>query len=139
MPQKDVGYLIKNINDKLKVKADADLGRYGLTFAQSKVFAFLHGCGGEATQKEIEVFLDVSHPTVVGLVSRMEQKGYLACRPDETNRRNKLVSLTAKAEALGAEMDEHMRSNERQLLASLSDGEVAQLRRMLEIIYKNLE
>lgn len=52
MPQKDVGYLIKNINDKLKVKADADLGRYGLTFAQSKVFAFLHGCGGEATQEE---------------------------------------------------------------------------------------
>lgn len=139
MPQKDIGYLIKNINDKLKVKADADLGRYDLTFAQSKVFAFLHSHGGEATQKEIELFLEVSHPTVVGIVSRMEQKGYLTCRLDETNRRNKLVALTEKAETLGAEMEEHMRGNEQQLLASLSDEEVAQLRRMLEIVYKNLE
>lgn len=139
MPQKDIGYLIKNINDKLKSKADADFGRYDLTFAQSKVFAFLRDHGGEATQKEIELFLEVSHPTVVGIVSRMEQKGYLTCRLDEKNRRNKLVALTPKAEALGAEMEEHMRGNERQLLTSFSDEEVAQLRRMLELIYRNLE
>ena len=68
MPKKDVGYLIKYINDKLKVKADAELKQYNLTLTQSRVFAFLNSCGGQATQKEIEVFLEVSHPTVVGIV-----------------------------------------------------------------------
>ena len=71
MPQKDVGYFIKNINDRLKVRADADLKSYNLTLAQSRVLAFLNNQGGSATQKEIEVFLEVSHPTVVGIVSRM--------------------------------------------------------------------
>ena len=40
MEEKDIGYLIKNINDKLKVKADADLKHSNLTLAQSRVLAF---------------------------------------------------------------------------------------------------
>ena len=79
MPQKDIGYLIKNINDKLKVKADADLKHNKLTLAQSRVLTFLDSRGGQATQKEIEVYLEVSHPTVVGIISRMEQNGHLRC------------------------------------------------------------
>ena len=57
MPQKDIGYLIKNINDKLKVKADADLKHSNLTLAQSRVLTFLASQDGQATQKEIEIFL----------------------------------------------------------------------------------
>ena len=71
MLQKDIGYLIKNINDKLKVKADADLKHSKLTLAQSRVLAFLDSQGGQATQKEIEVYLEVSHPTVVGIISEI--------------------------------------------------------------------
>ena len=104
MPQKDIGYLIKNINDKLKVKADADLKNSNLTLAQSRVLAFLDSRGGQATQKEIEVYLEVSHPTVVGIISRMEQNGHLRCRVDETDKRNKIVALTEQAKALGEEM-----------------------------------
>lgn len=54
MPQKDIGYLIKNINDKLKVKADADLKHSKLTLAQSRVLAFLDSRGGQATQKKLK-------------------------------------------------------------------------------------
>ena len=56
MPRKDIGYLIKNINDKLKVKADADLKHSNLTLAQSRVLTFLASQDGQATQKEIEIF-----------------------------------------------------------------------------------
>ncbi|MGN1109741.1 MAG: MarR family winged helix-turn-helix transcriptional regulator [Oscillospiraceae bacterium] len=138
MLQKDVGYLIKNINDKLKVRADADLKRYDLTLAQSRVLAYLNACGGEATQKELEVFLEVSHPTVVGIVSRMEQKGYLTCRMDESNKRNKLVRLTDKAKALGKEMEQNIVKNEKAMLSSLSDSEIEQLKHALMTIYGNL-
>lgn len=138
MPNKDVGYLIKSINDKLKAKADADLKRYELTFTQSRVFAFLHYNGGQATQKEIEVFLNVSHPTVVGIVSRMEQNGYVCCWRDD-DRRNKNVRLTQKAESLGVNMEQHMLENEKQLLAPLTAEEAEQLRQMLSRIYEHLE
>lgn len=138
MPKKDVGYLIKSINDKLKVKADADLKRYNLTFTQSRVFAYLQEKGGQATQKEIEVFLDVSHPTVVGIVSRMEQNGYVTCWQDE-DRRNKNVKLTQKAQSLGMDMEQHMLENENLLLAPLSTAEAAQLKQMLLQIYNHFE
>ncbi len=138
MPNKDVGYLIKSINDKLKVKADADLKRYHLTFTQSRVFAFLQEKGGQATQKEIEVFLDVSHPTVVGIVSRMEQSGYVICWQDE-DRRNKNVKLTQKAHSLDMDMEQHMLETERHLLEPLSSVEAEQLKRLLLRMNNHLE
>lgn len=139
MPKRDIGYLIKNINDKLKVKADADLKHYNLTFAQSRVFAFLHNCGGQATQKEIEVFLEVSHPTVVGIVSRMEQNGHVVSHTDNHDKRNKIVKLTKQAQALGMNMEHNIFVNEQKMLASLSDTDIERLREMLLVIYKNLE
>ncbi len=139
MAEKDIGYLIKNINDKLKVKADADLKHFNLTLAQSRVLAFLHDNGGSATQKEIEVFLEVSHPTVVGIVSRMEQNGHVMTWIDDTDKRNKIVKLTEQAEIMGKDMQQNIRDNERKMLTSLTCAEIEQLRRMLDVIYQNLE
>lgn len=139
MPKKDVGYLIKNIHEKLKVKADADLKRYNLTLTQSRVLAFLNSQGGQTTQKEIEVFLEVSHPTVVGIISRMEKNGYVTSWIDENDKRNKNVKLTKQAEALGIDMEQNIHDTEKKILASLSEEDVAHLREMLLEIYKNLE
>lgn len=138
MPKKDVGYLIKNINDKLKVKADADLKRYNLTFTQSRVFAFLQEKGGQATQKEIELFLDVAHPTVVGIVSRMEQNGYVTTYFDSKDKRNKNVKLTKQAEEIGFDLEKGMLENEKNLLAPLTIEDVEHLKKSLELIYRNL-
>ncbi len=137
--KKDIGYLIKSINDKLKVKADADLKHYNLTLAQSRVFAFLHSNGGQATQKEIEVFLEVSHPTVVGIVSRMEQNGHVTTWIDEQDKRNKIVKLTEATEALSVDMENNISANEQKMLASLSTEDVERLRELLLVIYENLE
>ena len=139
MQEKDIGYLFKNINDKLKVKADADLKHSNLTLAQSRVLAFLDSRGGQATQKEIEVYLEVSHPTVVGIISRMEQNGHLQCWVDETDKRNKIVALTEQAKALGEEMEQRISANEKMLLASLSEADVKKLKQMLLTMYNNLE
>lgn len=139
MEEKDIGYLIKNINDKLKVKADADLKHSNLTLAQSRVLAFLDRRGGQATQKEIEVYLEVSHPTVVGIISRMKQNGHLRFWVDETDKRNKIIALTEQANALGEEMEQRISANEKMLLASLSEADIKKLKQLLLIIYNNLE
>ena len=139
MPKKDVGYLIKNINDKMKARADADLSHFSLTLSQSRVLAFLHDKGGTSTQKEIEVFLDVAHPTVVGIVSRLEKNGHISTSIDPLDRRNKIVSLTESAIVMGDEMEHNIRENEKRMLGTLSEQEVDELKRMLSVIYKNLE
>lgn len=139
MEKKDIGYLMKNINDRLKVIADADLKAYNLTLTQSRVMAFLEDKGGQATQKEIQLFLRVSHPTVVGIVSRMGQNGHLVSWIDEQDRRNKIVRLTDRAAALGAAMKEGIANIENIMLSSLSDEEVEHLRTTLMTICRNLE
>ncbi len=138
MLKNNVGYLIKSINDKLKVKADAELKKYRLTMSQCRVFAYLSSRGGQATQKEIEVFLDVSHPTVVGIVSRMEQNGYVTCRPDE-DKRNKNVKLTPQAEAIDTDLQKNMQSSEQMLLAPLSPEDQKRLRELLLVVANHLE
>ena len=137
MLKNDVGYLIKSINDKLKVRADAELKKYHLTMSQSRVLVYLRSRGGQATQKEIETFLDVAHPTVVGLVSRMEQNGYVTCWPCEDGR-NKYVKLTAQAEAIDRDMQENMHANEEMLLAPLSPEERERLRALLLTVAEHL-
>lgn len=137
MMKNDVGYLIKSISDKLKVRADAEMRPYGLTMSQCRVFTYLSNRGGQATQKEIEVFLDVSHPTVVGIVSRMEQKGYVTCWSCEDGR-NKNVKLTPQAEAIDQDMQKNMQASEQMLLAPLSPEERERLRELLLTVADHL-
>lgn len=137
MLKNDVGYLIKSINDKLKVRADAELKKYHLTMSQSRVLVYLRSRGGQVTQKEIETFLDVAHPTVVGLVSRMEQNGYVTCWPCEDGR-NKYVKLTPQAEAIDKDMQENIHANEEMLLAPLSPEERERLRDLLLTVAEHL-
>ena len=137
MLKNDVGYLIKSINDKLKVRADAELKQYHLTMSQSRVLVYLRSRGGQATQKEIETFLDVAHPTVVGLVSRMEQNGYVICWPCEDGR-NKYVKLTPQAEAIDKDMQRNQLENEEMLLAPLSPEDRERLRDLLLTVAEHL-
>ena len=112
----DVGYLIKRINDKLAVKADAELKQYHLTMSQGRVFLY---------------------PTVVGLVSRMEQSGYVTCWPCEDGR-NKNVKLTVQAEALDKDMQRNRLESEQMLLSPLSPEEREQLRKLLITVAEHL-
>lgn len=138
MDSRHVGYLMKGINDKLKVSADNNLKNHNLTLTQSRVLAFLNSRGSIATQKEIEEFLEVSHPTVVGIVSRMEQNGHVTTWMDPENRRNKMVQLTEQARMIGTDMDSMINAQEEIILKGLTPEQIAELKNMLLVIYKNL-
>lgn len=139
MKQQDIGFLLKQINDKMKISADASLKEIGLTISQTMVLGFLDEKGGQATQKEIENHLKVAHPTVVGIVSRLEKNGFLSCHVDKEDRRNKIVCVTDKAVKSSKKMYQGREESERRLLQSLSDEEVQELRRLLLILHKNIE
>ncbi len=133
-----IGYLFKVITDKIKINADADMRRHNLTLTQSRVLTFLEKKGGTATQKEIEEFLEVAHPTVVGIVSRMEQNGFVISWTDPDDKRNKLVKLTKRAEMLGRELESVISEHDRKMLAGLTDRQIEELKKSLMVIYENL-
>ena len=136
-----VGHLFKIISDRLRAKANAEksMRKNKLTLSQVRVLGFVADSSGKTTQKEIENHLEVSHPTVVGIISRMEKTGYLTSYIDPEDKRNKVVMLTDMATAISNQMRSDMMVREGQLLKGLSEQEISELRRMLNIIYNNLE
>ena len=129
----------KRIDNRLKSNADAGLGKHGLTFAQSRIIRFLAEHGGQTTQKEIEDYAHVSHPTIVGIVTRMEQSGFLSTCTDPSDKRNKVVRLTDKAKDINLEIRRSIDNGERAMLRSFSEEEVEQLRGYLIRICDNLD
>ena len=139
MDNNEIGYLIKSINDKIKIKADKQLISHDLTLAQSRVLWFVDDRGGTTTQKDIGEFLDVTNPTVAGIVSRMQKNGYLDCYPDKNDKRIKVVRLTDKARSVGKEMEQIINAQEAHMTAGLSDGDTAELKMILQKINNNLK
>lgn len=127
----DLGYLIKQISDKMRADADAVFRKHGLTYSQVHVLSFVQACGGSATQKEIEIYLDVSHPTIVGLVSRLEKSGFVTSHVDENNRRNKIVCVTEKAQQTRESLEIERKKKERHLEQALGQQEREQLMYLL--------
>ncbi len=139
MKKSDIGCLIKLISDRMRTLGDADLKQYDLTFSQVRILSYLHRYGPEATQKDIESYLDVAHPTVVGLVSRLEKNGFVECHTDARDRRNKMVRLTPKADEIKSKVDEKKKQNEQQMAKGLSGEELEELVRLLKQVYSNIE
>ncbi|MGN0528816.1 MAG: MarR family winged helix-turn-helix transcriptional regulator [Eubacterium sp.] len=133
-----IGYLFKLITDRLKVRGDADLKKHGLTLTQSRVISYLEEKNDASTQKEIENFLDVSHPTVVGIISRLEQNGFITTWFDPADKRNKMVKLTEKGVQTGREIKSVIHANDVKMLSSLSENQILELEKYLKIIYENI-
>ncbi len=139
MGRQPIGYLMKQITDKMKAAADADLKIKKLSLSQIRVLEYISGKGGAATQKSIEDYLGVSHPTVVGIISRMERNGYLVCYLDKADKRNKIAELTEQATLIAQEIGSEISSQEEKLLRGLTQEEIESLHRILHIICKNVE
>lgn len=138
MYRQPVGYLLKQITDKIKVSADASLKSKGLTLSQTRVLEFVSKHTEGVTQKAIEEYFQVSHPTIVGIITRMEKKDYLECWPDPEDKRNKMVRLTPKAKLISMEMKQETEGWERQLLKGLSEEQIDGLYEALYRIFENV-
>lgn len=138
MKNQDIGYLIKKISVHQKSGMDASLSTYSLTSSQLHVLFLLDRHGGEMTQKTLEEALGVSHPTVVGLVSRLEKQGFITTETDPDDRRHKKIVPTEKALNLKEELGRARRENERKMTNGFSEKELKQLNEYLQRIYANI-
>ncbi len=132
--------MIKRISDKIKCRADNNLKEHDLTFVQSRVLRYLACyCGGSCTQKEIGEYLQVSHPTVVGIIARMEQSGFVRTETMPSDKRNTLVIATQKAIDASQQLQEYMKKMEAKMLTGLSEQQQSELLQMLQQIYANID
>lgn len=133
------GFLIKQIHDALEKRANNELRSTGLTMMQVSVLLALSDAEGQTlSMKALERRFGIAQSTVVGIVSRLEQKGLAEALSDEADKRIKLVHITESGNACCGEAAIHMREAEKLLIASLSDEECCTLNALLTKVLESL-
>jgi len=138
MRENDINYLIRHIGTSIKAIGDASLIKRGLTFSQMQLLFRLDHNGGKMSQKQLKDSLDVSHPTIVGLVQRLEKKGYVKSVIDENDKRNRIIIESPKAKQFKKEMFEQFDQITEKMFSNLNDKEKEELYRMLSVVNDSL-
>ena len=100
-------HYIKMLHFLMDQWVNCELAEYDLTSAQSHIVGYLTYHEGPPCARDLERFFGLSHPTVSGLLRRMESKGFIEIRQDSADRRVKRIFLTEK----GCDCSKRIRSN----------------------------
>lgn len=134
------GILIKKIHDALEKKTNNELRTKDLTLAQVQMLMTLEKEeNGISSLKKLEKILNVAQSTTVGIVKRLEPKGFVEGYMDSEDKRIKLVRITPAGKAVCHEAQADMNENEQRLLSGLTKSEREQLKVLLQKVYKNLK
>ena len=136
----DIGYMLKIVNDALEKKANETLRNEDLTLSQLKVLGFINTKEeGKTTQKELEDALAVSHPTINGILKRLEAKGIIVSELSVNRRMTKIVELTEAGKEIVRKTEGHRLEHEKRLSKNLSAEEKASLLFYLKKVYEGLK
>lgn len=139
MQEKFFGPTMKKISEELERRANEEIKQYHLTLTQARVILFLAKCSEQkATQKELEAYLQVSHPTTVTIVKSMEAKKMVETSFDDADRRMKNVKLVWGNETIYKELEQNAKNMEKRLLNGFSDKEKEQFYSFLNRAYRNV-
>jgi DNA-binding MarR family transcriptional regulator len=137
--KKDIGLLLKNITDCLKKQADASSKASGITFSQLQVLEYIANSDNKrTTQKEIESFLNVSHPTVSGIIKRLEEKDLVKTEVFVKHGIKKSVELSPKGDILENQVHFQKGKIEKLLTMNFNEEEKEKLVYLLEKVQKNI-
>ena len=103
----------------------AALAEMDLTASQGHVLGYLAHRREPACSRDIEEAFRLSHPTVSGLLSRLEKKGFIEFRPDEADRRCKRIYLLPKGMECLDVMHRTIEHNEERLVRDFTEEERA--------------
>ena len=103
------GLKIAIIDRTFKRMMDKWASDMGLTFAQIRVLKEISEMEeqgiSEINQKDLERFEKVSHPTMTGIIKRLESKGFVKCCPSEIDKRLKKISCTDQSKNMFKKLD----------------------------------
>lgn len=114
------------------------LARMELTAAQGHILGYLGHRESPPCPKDIEVEFRLSHPTVSGLLSRLEKKGFLELRPDPEDRRCKRIYILSKGRECLQTMHQTIQDTETRMVQNFTPQEQEQFQQYLERAIANM-
>lgn len=114
------------------------LAQMELTAAQGHILAFLSRHPQPPCPRDIEEAFQLSHPTVSGLLNRLEKKEFIALRPDPDDKRCKRIYILQKGETCNQHMHKTIDAIERRLVQDFSAEEQEAFTRLLDRAITNM-
>ena len=115
------------------------LNKMDLTASQGRLMAYVAHRGEQPTYaRDVEQALRLTHPTVSGLLSRLEQKGFVELITDPNDRRSKRIVISEKGLACHERMHETIMENESRIVQGFTEEEKALLAQLLQRAIENV-
>lgn len=109
-----------------------------LTPVQSRVMGYLAHRSEPPCARDVEAEFGLTHPTVSGILSRLEKKRFVEFRPDPQDRRCKRIYVLEKGREHIEQIHSLIRENEERIVRDFSPEEKQQFAEFLERAIRNM-
>ena len=109
-----------------------------LTAVQGHIMAYLAHAKHPPCPRDLEAEFHLTHPTVSGILSRLEQKGFLELRTDPEDRRCKRIYVLPKGQQCHELMHQTIQKNEQRMTEGFTEEERAVFTDLLERAIRNM-
>jgi MarR family transcriptional regulator for hemolysin len=123
-PDQQFGQLLKRVHQRWHQVINERLRPRGVSHSQWRVVLEVSRSRAPMTQSALAAELGVESPTMVRLLDRLEEKGWIARAPCPTDRRARFVLLTPRAVRLAKELEVVVGEIRQDLLQDLRPGEL---------------
>ena len=115
------------------------LSQMDLTASQGRVMGYLAHREEPPCARDVEEAFQLTHPTVSGILSRLEKKEFIEFRPDEQDKRCKRIYILPKGDACHRHMHETMEGIEERMVRGFNEEEKALFREFLDRAIANMD
>ena len=130
-----LGNLIKHLNKMFEQQINENMISVNVTRSQMEVLVYTYiknKNGIEVNQVDLEKDLNLKNPTVTGLISRLEKKGYMKREKSSKGPNYKSVLITDEGIRIIEEGKRITDNIEKEMLSVLGKGEKKELTRLLQ-------
>ncbi len=136
--EQKLGAKVKFISNSFRRIADESTHELGITGVQSFLLGYLYNfCPSPPCQHDIEVRFNIKHPTATGLLTRLEEKGYVRFTPDKFDRRMKRIELTEEGESAARRTKSRLDELDERLERGFTPEELRTLHSLLDRVVEN--
>lgn len=121
------------------LRANHLLKQHGITIQQALIIQYLAWHAGHSiNQKNIELYLGISNPSVTSLMKTMVAKNLIRRLPDRSDARSYLLCLTPQGQQLQESICKAFEQLSFEVNSGLTEDEQKQLNHLLDKITNNL-
>ena len=132
------GFLVRILHWCTHQSMDNALETMDLTAAQGHIMAYLAHSRKAPCPRDLEAEFQLTHPTVSGLLSRLEQKGFIELRTDPEDRRCKRIYVREKGLQCHELMHNTILENERRITDGFTPEEKEVFSDLLQRAIRNM-